>query len=389
MLSRMQYLSELILAQLDNRRPGNIPEGISVKELEVIAHKNHMDYFILGALLKTDLSEDKKFKIKPYVMQSAMRSLAQVSCLKELEEQFEREKIYYQVLKGSILKELYPTPELREMSDIDVMIYDENLNRAKKVVEDMGFSLYQSIKHHDIYIKPPFLVIELHYALYDKNVDKNQYEYFKNEMHLKEKAGRDYALQFHTEDFYVYLISHMAKHFYETGCGIRNVLDVYYYRKLYEAVWDEERITEELTKCGLEQFEQRIHTLSLVWLGGQKPDAFSKALFEYMVDCGIYGKGENGVWGQFALHNQNKNMDYQSYAKRWYYFPPMYYMENYYPWLKKYPYLLVAAWGFRAFHGLFNKEGREKRKMLLNMKSEDVCKLNDIYIGMQLNFKKD
>jgi hypothetical protein len=106
-----------------------------------------------------------------------------------------------------------------------------------------------------------------------------------------------------------------------------------------------------------------------------------------MLDCGIYGKGENGVWGQLALQSKNKNMDYHTYAKRWYYFPPLSYMENYYPWLKKRSYLLTAAWVIRAVHGLFSKEGREKRKMLLNIKSEDICTLNDIYKGMQLHFK--
>jgi hypothetical protein len=128
----MQYLSELVHAQLENKKPVNIPENIPFEELEAISHRNHMDYLILGALLKTDLAEDKKLKSKSYVIQSVMKSLAQVNCIKELEQRFEEVGIYHQVLKGAVLKELYPSPELREMSDIDVMIYDENLSRAKR-----------------------------------------------------------------------------------------------------------------------------------------------------------------------------------------------------------------------------------------------------------------
>lgn len=385
----MQYLSELVCAQLENKKPGNIPEGISLEELEAISHRNHMDYLILGALLRTDLAEDKKVRIKPYVIQSVMKSLAQVSFIKELEQSFEEVGIYHQVLKGAILKFLYPSPEMREMSDIDVMIYDENLNRAKKVVEDQGFVLYKSVKHHDIYIKPPLLIVELHHALYDKDVDKIQYEYFRNKQYLKAVEGKKYSLQFNPEDFYIYLISHMAKHFYETGCGIRNIVDVYYYHRLYEATWDASVISEELEKCGLTEFENRIHTLAQVWLEGRNPDVFSRMLFEYMMDCGIYGKGEYGIWGKFAMLNKNKKVNYQTYAKWWYYFPPRSYMENDYIWLKKYPFLLIVAWGIRAVHGLFSKDGREKRKMLLNIKSEYVITLNDIYKGMQLNFRKD
>lgn len=385
----MHYLSDLVHAQLEESRPRDIPSGIQLEELESIAHRNHMEYLLFGALLRTNIEEAERLRLKSYVIKSAMQSLTQSGCIKEFEERCEKEGIYHQLLKGSILKELYPSHELREMSDIDVMIYDEDLSRAKKVVEEMGFTLYRSIKHHDIYKKPPFLIIELHHALYDKDVDKVQYEYFKSRRQLKVKEGRTYALQFGIEDFYVYMIAHMAKHFYEMGCGIRNIVDVYMYRRLYEASWDEETVKKELAQCKLTSFESRICTLSRVWLGGQKSDSFSESLFEYMIECGIYGKGENGVWGKFALHSKSNLKDYKSYAKRWYYFPPKEYMESDYPWLKRAPFLLIAAWGIRAVHGLLNKDGRDKRKMLINIKSEEVSRINNIYKHMELNLKKD
>ncbi len=385
----MQYLSELVHAQLENKKPESIPEDIKIEEIEAIAHRNHMDYLILGALLKTELSEEKRLRIKSFTLQSAMKSIAQSSCIKELEDRFEKEEIYNLVLKGTVLKKIYPSPEMREMSDIDVMIYDKNLDRAKKVVEEMGFTLYKSINHHDIYKKPPMLVIELHHTLYDKDVDKIQYEYFKSEKSLIVKEGKSYALQFNTEDFYVYLIAHMAKHFFETGCGIRNVVDVYYYRKLYEATWDKAIIASELQKCGLTSFENRISNLAQVWLGGHKPDSYSCMLFDYMIDCGIYGKDENGLWGQFAMLNNGNIINYKSHTKRWYYFPPLSYMVRDYPWLRKLPFLLLIAWGIRAVHGLLNKEGREKRKMLQNISSEDISAIDKIYKGMQLHFNKD
>ena len=389
MLEMMHYLSELVHAQLEYKRTENIPAGIEIEELIEIAHKNHMENLILGPLLKLELSDEIKSNIKPFVIHSAMISMIQTRCLKELEENFEKEGIYHQALKGSVLKTIYPSPEMREMSDIDVMIYDVNLNRAKKVVEDMGFTLTESVKHHDIYSKAPFLFIELHHTLFDKDVDHSLYEYFKNEKHLIAKDGRKYALHFGIEDFYVYLIAHMAKHFFETGCGIRNVIDVYFYRRIYEATWVETIITTELETCGLKAFESRIHTLAQVWLDGKKADYFSIMLFNYMTNCGIYGKGKYGLWGKFVMLNKSNNRNDQFYAKWWYYFPPISYMEGDYAWLKKYPFLLIVAWGMRAVHGLLSKEGREKRKMLININSEDVRTLNQIYRGMELHFKKE
>lgn len=385
----MKYLSKLVQAQMNGTKPGDIPEGIQIEELETLAHKNHMRYLIFGALLRLDLEEVQKKRIKSYVIKSAIKSLTQVSCIKEFEEICEREGVYHQLLKGSVLKDLYPAPELREMSDIDVMIYDEDLKRAEKIMEEMGFTLYKSIKHHDIYKKSPFLIMELHHALYDKDVDTDQYEYFNSRKQLHVKDGRKYALQFGREDFYVYMIAHMAKHFYEMGCGIRNIVDVYMYRRLYEADWDEDIIGRELARCKLSEFESHICTLSKVWLGGKEPDPLSEPLFDYMIDCGIYGKGENGIWGRFAQFSQCDLEDYKSYVKRWYYFPPRVYMENDYPWLKKAPFLLVVAWGIRAVHGLLSKDGKEKRNMLLSIRSDEFSNINNIYKSMGLNFKKN
>ena len=44
----MEYLSELINAQLENRRPQDIPAQIDIDKLVQIAHENHIDYLILG-----------------------------------------------------------------------------------------------------------------------------------------------------------------------------------------------------------------------------------------------------------------------------------------------------------------------------------------------------
>ena len=33
-----------------------------------------------------------------------------------------------------------------------------------------------------------------------------------------------YVYDFEAEDFYIYMMAHMAKHFYKRGCGIRNLV---------------------------------------------------------------------------------------------------------------------------------------------------------------------
>ena len=56
-----EYLAELVKAGLEDRKAASLPEGVSVREIVKISEENHMDYLLLGALLKTDgLSEEEK-----------------------------------------------------------------------------------------------------------------------------------------------------------------------------------------------------------------------------------------------------------------------------------------------------------------------------------------
>ena len=106
---------------------------------------------------------------------------------REIQEKLEENKIRHQVLKGAVMKHIYPRPEFREMGDIDIMIYEDSLEQAEKVVEELGFVKYQTVKHHEIFFKKPFLMLEMHWSLYDQNVDRNQSVYFKKQFRAEKK----------------------------------------------------------------------------------------------------------------------------------------------------------------------------------------------------------
>ena len=117
------YLAELVHAQFEARKPKPIPEGITLEELYQLSCKGHMNYLVLGALLKLDdLPDQWKNIMRQRVMVSISKTVAQVSELKEMKKRFEEKGIVNQPMKGSWMKFIYPSPEMREMSDIDVLI---------------------------------------------------------------------------------------------------------------------------------------------------------------------------------------------------------------------------------------------------------------------------
>jgi len=340
-------------------------------------------------LLKTKIEEKYIPVLKQLVLNSVSKTLMQVNELKELERIFEEQAITNQVLKGAVMKFIYPAPEMREMSDIDMLVHEEDMVRAANVLCQRGYSLQkeETIELHDVYMKRPYMCVELHRALYDKTVGVAQYEYFKDLSKRVLKEGCQYTYDFSKEEFYVYMMAHMAKHFAMKGCGIRNLVDIYVYNQKFQEEMNREIIERELIDCGILTFAKHMEKLSKIWLEGEESSGFYDDLFEYMLNAGIYGKGQNDIWHKFAQESISEEEVNQKMLKHWFWFPPISYMEKRYTWLKKRPYLLLAAWMIRGFKGLVLKTGEDKQDMIKDISVEEIHVYKKIYEKMDLNFK--
>ena len=84
------------------------------------------------------------------------------------------------------------------------------MEQAAVELEAMGYVLQQKIKHHDIYRKAPGIVVEAHRAMYDRTVDERQYAYFSDLSRAVRRKGFLYVYDFEAEDFYIYMMAHMA-----------------------------------------------------------------------------------------------------------------------------------------------------------------------------------
>ncbi len=116
----------------------------------------------------------------------------------------------------------------------------------------------------------------------------------------------------------------------------------------------------------------------------KKCPKFYENLFAYMLDCGIYGKRKNGVWGQLAKETKGNT----KLAKLRYYFPSIHFMQEKYPWLEKTPYMLPAAWFIRGLSGIFTRRGEEHIDVIRNSDKDEIEKMLEIYCMMNLDFRK-
>lgn len=382
-----EYLAELVLAGLEDRKASSLPEEIPVEEIVKISGENHMDYLLLGALLRTEgISEEWRECLRKKVMGSMLFTGLQLQELQALEQQMEKKKIPCQPMKGSRMKFYYPSPFLREMSDIDILIHGDFMEQAEAELERMGYTLRQKIKHHDIYDKNPGIVVEAHRSMYDRTVDEKQYAYFSDLSRAVRRKGYLYVYDFEPEDFYIYMMAHMAKHFYKRGCGIRNLVDIYVFQKKFGTQMNQDYLKKQFLKLGLAAFVKHMEKLTRIWLQGEEGEIFYQQLFDYMQGCGIYGKDENGIWNYFGQTEAGMRERKKGALIRWYWFPPYRYMVAYYPWLEKTKLLLPAAWGLRAVRGITCGRGKQKRRMLRQIEEEQIPVRQDIYRRLQLRF---
>ncbi len=379
-----KYFCELIKACFDGRKPSNIPEGITENDLMKYACIGQIQYPILSSLLKTEISDQFKSKLVPIVKESTITTFLQVMTSKKISNELEKNGIRHQMLKGAVIKDYYPSPEMRQMSDIDLIVYEDSLDKTIEIVENMGFTNHGLIKHHVVFTNDADLCIEVHWCLIDDNVDLGQYLYFKDNFRAKLKDGTGYTYEFGIEDFYVYMIAHMAKHFFETGCGIRNLLDIYVYLKKFGEKMDSDYLKRELTNCGIFVFEKHMRKMAFIWLEDQECPGFYENLFSYMLDCGIYGKGENGIWSQLAKETnaENKNL------KMHYYFPSYLFMREKYKWVDKRKYLLPLAWMIRFISALNSKEAIRHKEKFEHSSNDDMSEILEIYHTLGLNYRR-
>lgn len=378
----MKDTCELVRACMEKREAKDI--SLDNAEILRIANAGNMQYLLLCPLLKNISDSDLTEKINGIIKRSTILTYMQLMCAKQITELFEKEKIRHQLLKGAIMKYLYPMPEMRQMCDVDLVVYDESLDRATAVLEKHGYKNNGLTKHHVVFTSPMGITVEVHWSLFDQNVDYGQYLYFKDNFRSRLIENLEYSYEFSREDYYIYMISHMAKHFFETGCGIRNLLDIYVYMQKFSKSLDLEYIRKELKKCGLLEFEENMRNLAYIWMEKKACSDFYMNLFSYMVECGVYGKSQNGVWGQLAkeIHGDKK------LTKSRYYFPSLAFMREKYQWLEKMPYLLPLAWIIRGISGVTSKQGEEHLNAIRNSNKGDIDKMLEIYCKMNLDFRK-
>jgi hypothetical protein len=207
------------------------------------------------------LDEKVMERWKKTAMFTAIRQLQYSAQIKTIFELFEANQIPVISLKGLVLKNLYPQPELRNMCDLDVLINLEDFPEAMKLLRSLGYELPQNFdvsdpghKHIEMH-HPESLTVELHKTLLDPRYMKKQdihfwlghiWEYKR----LVEMDGVEFTA-LSLDDELINLIIHLATHLVYSGGNVRQLCDIALFLQHYEEKFDFGYVNDMLQRLNL------------------------------------------------------------------------------------------------------------------------------------------
>lgn len=283
---------------------------------------------------------------------------------KALEAFCEERGIWYLPLKGILLQKEYPGLGLREMADNDILydadfqqqIHDWFVERHYEVVE-----YRQGV--HDTYHKAPVYNFEMHTALFRASQYPEWAAYFQGAVaRLLPVEGSRWGRQFTAEDFYLYLLAHMYKHFATSGTGLRSLLDVFLFRRTYGQELNQEILRMGLDQLNLADFDRQICALAdrtFGWEESLRPEDADK--LAYYLASGTHGTMCNRVNRQLKRIAGN-NQPVTGKTKMRYclqrLFPDRAFMKLWCrhdaPFFLRHPRLMPMAYGYRFIYTLIH-----------------------------------
>ncbi len=269
-----------------------------------LSKAHDLAHLVGDALIKKDLiqNDEIKAKFQKQRMLAVYRYEKINYELGRLRKVFNEAEIPFILLKGSVIRQYYPEPWMRTSCDIDVLVQENDLERAASVLVDKLAYKQESKGSHDIGLFSDSGVhLELHYSLIGEthvgNIESFLQSVWEKAVPVAETS--EYVLR--DEMFYYYHIAHMAKHFVGTGgCGVRSFVDIWVLN--HRVSFDKEKRNALLAEGGLLTFAAESELLTEIWFGEGVYTDTARQMQDYLLRGGVYGTTENRVSVQQIRH---------------------------------------------------------------------------------------
>lgn len=254
------------------------PEEISFKEVYRLAEEQSvMGLVAAGIEHVQDVKVPQKIALSfvGCTLQLERRNILMDKEVASLFELLCKRKINALMLKGQGIAQCYSRPHWRASGDIDLLLDDENYEKAKALLISKSTFVeteYTSEKHLGMMFGD--VNVELHGTMHtrlsakiDKLIDNVQEDTIKNgKTKIWENAGVEVKIPAPDNDV-IFIFTHIIKHFYLEGIGLRQICDWCRFLWVYKETLNRKLLEDRLSEMGLMDEWRSFATLAVNWLG--------------------------------------------------------------------------------------------------------------------------
>lgn len=284
----------------------------------------------------------------------------------EISQAFAQHNIPFIPMKGIVIAEYYPVPQVRSMGDMDLAIATENRQRVHEFMLNRDFKWF--CDNHAVWTYGrDVAVYEIHdHIMYETLANAVDYTAYFDRLWDYAESVDGTRFEMKLEYHFLYLVAHAAKHIINKGIGFRAFLDFAVLAKNAQLDWN--WIEQELKKLQLFEFArtcfalcERWFALTMPYTGKVLDEDFAAQVTEKVFVDGNFGlENEENDVGVAAKTAKRSSEPYISTAIKITIrklFPPYRDMKliPWYSFVDGRPWLLPAAWIYRFFFCMKNK----------------------------------
>ena len=327
---------------------------VLLADTRTLAAHHHLSQLVSACIIAHCLTDDPQLlaECRRTKIGTGLQLQAQDAEAQRIYAVLSQNQIPYIPLKGQVVRSYYPQPWMRNSRDVDILIPEDiSKDICQTLCRENGYSVL-SDGGHDITLRAANgLWMEMHYRLLEDHSIPRLDTVWERAVPLE--GGPEHRMCH--EDFYLYHLAHMAKHFRNGGCGIRPVMDLWLFMK---RGYRNAALDELLEQYHLLQFTNAMEQLCKVWFGGEAHTDSTRRMEEFLLRGGVHG--DEQFYHRETLHKSHGKLRYLLSRA----FPSFDRLKEQYPQLQSRPYLAPFMAVHRIGGILFGKEKSNYRAQI-------------------------
>ncbi len=278
-----RYLIDVLRAFLNDREPPRPP-----KNMNEGTFVRYVDRQQVAGMVADELGKRSEF-FSGRLMNALRRlrgrdilcDVAFQDAVCKIETEFEENGIRYLPLKGAVMKGLYPQSYQRTVSDYDVLLDERNISRAESLLkEKYGYKDHLETPMHDCLTSESLLTtVELHRLLWGRSYTPVFDDPWSRAFPIEnERSNKKLKYCFTPEDFYLYMVLHLARHWLFYGATVRMFVDVWLLNQKHGDLFDRSSLDKPFRNNGVLDFAQNVERACRVWFGDDEGDETIEAM---------------------------------------------------------------------------------------------------------------